>query len=109
MDEQTDGQTEVLNWCLQLHLRSFVHEKTLDRVHFHIGQSGVTIHLTVLHNFPRSRLSYVEGKPPASILTYIPSSTNLEALDSKLKTRDEILESVKTSLSKAQKKDETNC
>lgn len=91
---QTDGQTEVLKRCLQQYLRSFVHEKPTDWVkylHWAEWSYNTSIHTST----GLTPYQVIYGKPPPSISTYIPGSTNIEAVDSILQTRDQILDILK--------------
>lgn len=87
---ETDGQTEVVNRCLEQYLRSYVHDnlkiwgKFLLWAEWHYNTA---IHSTT--GF--SPFEIVYGQPPPTIQRYIAGSTNLEALDTTLKSRDEIL------------------
>ncbi|GAU39167.1 hypothetical protein TSUD_147890 [Trifolium subterraneum] len=79
---QTDGQTNVMNRTIEQYLRAFVHEKPSIWVMF--------------------------GKSPPSIPSYITGSSSMEAFDSVLQSRDEILALLRKNLSKAETRMKSN-
>lgn len=98
---QTDSQSKVLKRYLQQYLRALVHEKPSSCgkyviwVEWHYNTSiysaiGVT------------PFQAVYCKPPSSIQTYILGSTNNEATDSTLATREHILQLLRINFIKAQ-------
>lgn len=102
---KTDGQTELINRCIQQYLQSFVHEKPSDWVRYlHWAK---WCYNTTSHSATRlSPFQVVYGKLPSNIPTYI--SSTKEAVDYTLKTRDEILEILNPTSPKL-KKYEINC
>lgn len=99
---QIDRQTEVLNQGLQQYSGLFGHEnpsiwgKYLNWAEYHYNTS---IHsATGLSTF-----QVVYGKPTPTISTYIPRTSNIEAVDTILTRRDNNLQLLKRNLMKAQK------
>ena len=98
---QSDGQTEIVNKVLQQYLRCFVHHKP--------NQWGKVLHWaewhynTAVHTSTGfSPFQVVYGRPPPSLADYIPGTTQLQAVDSTLLARDEVLQELKKKLLKAQ-------
>lgn len=98
---QTDGQTEVINRGLQQYLRCFVHDcprRWGSYLHWADWCYNTTIHSST----GLTPYQAVYGRPPPTIPQYILGSSNLEAIDSDLATRDQILDLLKTNLIKTQ-------
>lgn len=84
---QTDGQTEVVNRCVELYLRCFCSHKPKDwanRLHWAEFWFNTNWHtstkLTPYH--------VVYGKLPPTVLTYIPKTAKLPAVEEQLQARD---------------------
>jgi hypothetical protein len=98
---QSDGQTEVVNKVIQQYLRCFVHEnpKTWGKfIHWAEWHYNTAVHTST----GISPYQVVFGKPPPSLPAYIVGSTHVEALDTTLASREEILQQLKSKLLKAQ-------
>jgi hypothetical protein len=98
---QSDGQIEIVNKALQQYLRCFVNAQP--------KAWGKFLHLAEWHYNTTTHAStgfspfhVVFGKPPPAIPQYIAGSSRLEAVDTTLTTRDDILETLKKKLQKAQ-------
>ncbi|PNY17781.1 Ty3/gypsy retrotransposon protein [Trifolium pratense] len=98
---QTDGQTEVMNRTIEQYLRAFVHDKPynwvtlLPWVEYHYNTSTHS-------GSELSPFQVMFGKSPPSIPSYIAGSSSIEACDSVLQSRDEILTLLRKNLNKAQ-------
>ncbi|MCI11122.1 Ty3/gypsy retrotransposon protein, partial [Trifolium medium] len=98
---QSDGQTEIVNRLLQQYLRCYVHEKPkqwgkfLPWAEWHYNTS---IHTST--GF--SPFQVVYGRPPPSLVTYLPGSSAIQAVEEELLTRENMLELLKRKLVKAQ-------
>ncbi|GAU21767.1 hypothetical protein TSUD_328920 [Trifolium subterraneum] len=98
---QTDGQTEVMNRSIEQYLRAFVHAKPslwvslLPWVEYH--------HNTSVHSASGlTPYQVMFGKAPPSMPAYVTGSSSIDACDTVLQTRDEILALLRKNLSKAQ-------
>ncbi|MCI12394.1 retrotransposon protein, partial [Trifolium medium] len=91
----------VVNKVLQQYLRCFVHENPKQWgkfIHWAEWHYNTAIHTST----GVSPYQVVFGKPPPSLPAYILGSTHVEALDTALASREEILQQLKRKLLKAQ-------
>lgn len=103
-NQQTDEQIEVLNKYLQQHICSFFQENPPPGECFRWAEYHYN---TAVHNITDfSPFHEVYGKPPSSI-SYIPGTSNNEAIDTTQTRRDDILKLLHTNLLKAQKQVKT--
>ena len=98
---QTDGQTEVLNRCLEDYLRCFVADNPKQWSHY---LSWAEWHYnTAYHStIKMTPFEAVYGRPPPSLLDYLGDSASIDAVDALLKDRTQILSTLKDSLLRAQ-------
>jgi hypothetical protein len=97
---QTDGQTEVLNRCLETYLRCFVSEtpkmwtKYLPMAEFWYN--------TTLHSaIGMTPFEALYGRPPPKLVDYIPGESKIASLDEALQQRHQILKLLKENLHRA--------
>jgi hypothetical protein len=98
---QTDGQTEIVNKALQQYLRCFVHnepKKWGDYLHWAEWHYNTSVHTST----GMTPFEVVYGKPPPSLPQYIAGTSQVEAVDTELQHRDQILQTLKKKLQKAQ-------
>lgn len=87
---QTDGQTEVINRCLETYLRCFSSEQ--PRTWTHWLRCAELWYNTTFHAFTGSTpFEIVYGQPLPTLLHFIEGETKVEAVARELKDRDEAL------------------
>ncbi|KAJ0890196.1 putative nucleotidyltransferase, Ribonuclease H [Helianthus annuus] len=97
---QSDGQTEVLNRCLETYLRCMAMVKP------HTWSQWLSLaewwYNTTWHSAIRmSPFKALYGMDPPIHLPYIPNSTTIDTLDTWLNTRDSMIATLKQSLERA--------
>jgi len=98
---ETDGQTEVLNRVLEQYLRSMVHNKLNDWGKY-LGLAEWCYNTTTHSATGMSPFQVTYGKEPPSIPQYLVGSSSVEAVDSLLSTRQDMLITLRRKLQKVQ-------
>ncbi|MCH82581.1 hypothetical protein A2U01_0003391 [Trifolium medium] len=98
---ETDGQTEVLNRILEQYLRSFVHSKPSQWSNY-LPLAEWSYNTSTHSSTGLSPFQVIFGKPPPSILHYLLGTSPVEAVDSMLSSRQELLNILQRKLLKAQ-------
>ena len=98
---QSDGQTEVLNRVLEQYLRSFVHGKPSQWGKF-LSLAEWCYNTTCHSSMNLSPFEITYGKPPPAILDYLPGASSVEAVDFLLSSRQEMFETLRGKLERAQ-------
>jgi hypothetical protein len=98
---QTDGQTEVMNHTIEQYLRAFVHAKPLLWVSM-LPWAEYHYNTSVHSAAGLTPFQVTYGKTPPSVPAYLAGSSSIEACDSVLTSRDEILALLRKNLQKAQ-------
>jgi hypothetical protein len=98
---QTDDQTEVVNKCLETYLRCFASEKQ------HQWAQWLPLaewwYNTTYHTTTRmTPFEAVYGQKPPSVLSYLPGTSKVQAVDQTLTVREDILRTLKENLVMAQ-------
>jgi hypothetical protein len=98
---QTDGQTEVINRCLQTYLRCFVSLRPKDWMQF-LTLAEYWHNTNVNSSTGYTPFEAVYGCKPPKLVPYIDQSSSLPQLDELLSTRSSILQLLRQNLSEAQ-------
>ena len=98
---QIDGQTEVLNRCLEDYLRCFVADNPKQWSHY-LSWAEWHYNTTYHSAIKMTPFEAVYGRPPPSLLDYLGDSASVDAVDALLKDRTQILSTLKDSLLRAQ-------
>ncbi|GAU38891.1 hypothetical protein TSUD_67540 [Trifolium subterraneum] len=98
---ETDGQTDVFNRVLEQYLRSFVHKHPQQWFSYlHLAEWCYNTSLHSSTGFSPFEITF--GKPPPCIPHYLMGSSPIEAVDSILSNRQQLITKLKAILTKAQ-------
>ena len=98
---QTDGQTEVVNRYLEQYLHCFVGDQ--PRRWLSLLPWAEWSYNTAYHTRAGfTPFEIVYGRPPPSVLSYVPHRSSIAEVDYMLQTRDEVLRQLKFNLASAQ-------
>lgn len=86
---EIDGQTEVLNHTLEQYLSCFVHD-ALTKWFLYLPLAEWCYNTFVPSTTGMTPFEATYGKAPLSITTYIPGSSQVEAIDNMLTTRQDL-------------------
>lgn len=100
---QTDGQTEVVNRTLEMYLRCFTSQKPNEWVKW-IPWAEYCYNTSVHSATKKTPYEVVYGKPVPTLLSYVPGTSSIEAVDQELRTRDLIIKELRNQLSMAQQR-----
>ncbi|OMO73136.1 reverse transcriptase [Corchorus capsularis] len=98
---QSDGQSEVLNRCLQTYLRCFASEKPrlwTKFLHWAEYSYNTSFHTAA----GLTPFEDVYGRSPLTVLSYLPGATKVAKLEESLVERQQILTLLKNNLERAQ-------
>lgn len=98
---ESDGQTEVINRCLESYLRCFASDqpKTWSNwIYWAEFWYNTTYHVSI----GKTPFEVVYGRQPPNILRFLSNETKVAAVALELSERDEALKQLKTHLQKAQ-------
>lgn len=106
---QTDGQTEVVNRCLETYLQCFIGDRQWDWVKW-IPLAEWWYNTNSHSSNGMTPFEAVCGTPPPRLLSYVPRTTHVQVIDEKLRNRDQITRLLKENLEAAQlrRKRQTN-
>ena len=94
---QTDGQTEVVNRTLEQYLRCFTSEQPNKWFEW-VAWAEYSYNTSTHSSTKVSPFEAVYGQPPPTLLSYIPGTTKVQAVDDLLRTRDQILSDLRHNL-----------
>jgi hypothetical protein len=98
---QTDGQTEVVNKCLETYMRCFSYEKQHQWVQWLPLTKwwyNTSYHTTTC----MTPFEVVYGQNPPSVLSYLSGTSKVQVIDQTLTVREDILRTLKENLVMAQ-------
>lgn len=98
---ETDGQTEVVNRCLEAYLRCFASEQPKTWSYW-LPWAELWYNTTFHVSTGTTPFQVVYGRPPPTITRFMEGETKVEAVARELQERDEALAQLKYHLSKAQ-------
>ena len=98
---QSDGQTEVVNRCLEAYLRCFAHERTSTWSKF-LSWAEYSFNTGFHTSTGMTPFKILYGRDPPALHPYISGETPNADLDEQLITRDEMLKLLRENLLKAQ-------
>ena len=87
---QTNGQTEVVNRTLEMYLRCFIGMRPKEWVQW-IPWAEFSYNSSVHSSTKMTPFEVVYGRKPPTLLSYVPGTTRIEAVEKELQTRDEVL------------------
>jgi hypothetical protein len=100
---ETDGQTEVVNRCLETYLRCFITDQPktwVSWVHWAEYWFNTTYHSAT----EKTPFEIVYGRPPPVLRRWVQGETRVEAVQRDLIDRDEVLRQLRNQLLRAQEK-----
>lgn len=98
---ETDGQTEVFNRVLEQYLRAFVHKQP-NQWYDYLALAEWSYNTSVHSSTGFSPFEITFGKPPPNLPNYILGSSPIEAVDSLLSHRKQLITKLQKTLSKTQ-------
>ena len=103
---QTDGQSEVVNRTLEQYLRCFAGSQPKKWVEW-IPWAEFSYNTSIHSATKITPFEAVYGKPPPSLLTYVPGTARVQAVDEYLQDRDQILRELRRNLQISQERMKT--
>jgi hypothetical protein len=98
---QTDGQTEVINRCLEAYLRCFVSDQPKSWSHW-VPWAELWYNTTFHISTGFTPFEVVYGRKPPVLVHFLEGETRVEAVAQELRDRDEALRQLKHNLHRAQ-------
>jgi hypothetical protein len=87
---QSDGQSEAVNKCVENYLRCMVHDKPHEWTQW-LPSAEYCYNTAFHHSSKVTPFQAMYGYLPPRLLSYLPGTTQLAAVEDKLKYRDELL------------------
>ncbi|XP_047979196.1 uncharacterized protein LOC125221113 [Salvia hispanica] len=100
---ETDGQTEVLNRCLQTYLRCFSSDRP-KQWHKRLPWAEYCYNTSTHSPAGTTPFAVVYGRPPPTIQAFLPGEVKAQAVVDTLRSRDEALELLRHHLQRAQQR-----
>jgi hypothetical protein len=100
---QTDGQTEIVNKALKNYLRCFTQDSPKNWSYW-LPWAEYSYNTSWHSSTKLTPFEVVYGVPPPRLLTYIPGTTRVQAVDEVLRNREQILSILNHNLKQAQQR-----
>lgn len=100
---ESDGQTEVLNRCLEAYLRCFVSEFPHRWAQW-LAWAEYSFNTSFHSAISCTPFEAVYGRAPPSLTQFLPGEVRVQAVEQELLTRDEILKRLRYHLERAQQR-----
>ncbi|KAI5334926.1 hypothetical protein L3X38_025059 [Prunus dulcis] len=100
---QTDGQIEVVNRTVEMYLRCFTSHNQKEWVRW-IPWAAYCYNTSIHASTKKTPYEIVYGKPPPNLLSYVPGTTQVEAVDQELRSREQVLKDLREHLLVAQER-----
>ncbi|KAL5728994.1 hypothetical protein ACHQM5_002008 [Ranunculus cassubicifolius] len=94
---ETDGQTEVVNRTLEQYLRCFTSSKPKQWMNW-LAWAEYSYNTAIHSSTKMSPFQVVYGVPPPSMVSYVPGTTKLQAVDAHLRSREDLLKELRQNL-----------
>eukprot|EP00268_Persea_americana_P032725 TRINITY_DN32261_c0_g1_i2.p1 TRINITY_DN32261_c0_g1~~TRINITY_DN32261_c0_g1_i2.p1 ORF type:complete len:206 (+),score=14.11 TRINITY_DN32261_c0_g1_i2:58-618(+) len=94
---QTDGQTEVTNQTVEMYLRCFNSDKPKEWVRW-LSWPDFCYNTSLHSSTKKTSFEIVYGRHPPTLLSYVPGTTLVDAVDRALQERDQVLTELKNRL-----------
>ena len=98
---ETDGQTEVLNRCLEIYLRCFC-SKQPNQWHRWLSWAEFCYNTSFQSVIGKTPFEAIYGRPPPTLKQFILGENKVPAVEDALRLRDEIMRQLKCNLDRAQ-------
>jgi hypothetical protein len=100
---QTDGQTEMVNKSLENYLRCFAQDNPKEWNHW-LPWAEYWYNTSWHSAIKMTPYEAVYGVPPPRLLSYVPGTTRVEAVDEVLRNREQILQLLQHNIKQAQQR-----
>jgi hypothetical protein len=100
---ESDGQTEVVNRCLESYLRCFIADQPKTWFHW-MTWAEYWFNTSYHASTGQTPFEIVYGRPPPTMVYWVQGETRVEAVQKELMDRDEAIRQLKTHLLQAQER-----
>lgn len=94
---KTDRQTEVVNRTVEMYLRCFTSHNQKEWVRW-IPWAAYCYNTSIHASTKKTPYQIVYGKPPPNLLSYVPGTTQVEAVDQELRSGEQVLKDLREHL-----------
>jgi hypothetical protein len=100
---QSDGQTEIVNKCLENYLRCFTHDRPKQWSSW-LPWAEYWYNTTWHASIKMTPFEAVYGTPPSRLLSYVPGTTTVDAVDVLLRDRTQLITLLRHNMKQAQQR-----